>query len=97
MDIEKKVAISLTASDLADVFISWGDDEQGTFINLIGEHFKKADFDAELQCCHMAERINKFGRDFIYTLANFIKVQKFTDKSPHYNRLINTFDHSTLR
>jgi len=97
MDIKKEVKTKLTPDDLAEIFISWGDDEQGEFINLIGKHFKEADFDAELQCCYVSDRINKLGRDFIYTMANFIKTQKFKDTSPHYNRLINTYDEDTLR
>ncbi|GAH03341.1 unnamed protein product, partial [marine sediment metagenome] len=48
-------------------------------------------------CCYMSDKITKHGKDFIYTMANFLRVQKFTDKSPHYNDLINTFDHDTLR
>ena len=97
MDYEIKSKIKITPEQLAEVFISWGDDEQAEFINLIGQSFKKADFDAELQCCYMSDRITKHGKDFIYTLANFLKVQKFTDKSPHFDRLINTFEHDTLR
>ena len=87
-----KVDIKLTADQLAEVFVHSGSDEQAKFINLIGEHFKKSEFPAELQCCYMVDDINKSGKDFIYTLANFLKVQKFSDKSKHYDGLINTYD-----
>ena len=97
MDYEIKTNIELTPDDLAEMYIGWGDDEQAEFINLIGKSFKEADFNAELQCCYMAGRITKPGKDFIYTLANFIRVQKFTDKSPHFDRLINTFETDGLR
>lgn len=93
----KEVEIDLTADDLAEIFISWGDDYQGAFINLIAEHFKKADFDAEMQCCYIASMINKDGKDFIYTLANFLKVEKFDYKSKKFDRLINTYPGESLR
>ena len=95
--MKKTIEMDLTPDELAEIFINWGDDQQAEFINLIGKHFKEADFDAELQCCYVSYRITKLGKDFIYTLANFLRVQKFTDKSKHYDMLINTFDHDTLR
>jgi len=95
--LKKEIEISMTPDDLAELFIGWGSDEQAKFINLIGEHFKKADFDTELQCCYVSDDITKLGKDFIYTLANFLKVQKFKDSSPHFNRLINTYDGDTIR
>ena len=94
--MKQEIEIALTPDQLAEIFIHWGNDEQAEFINLIGEHFKKADFNAELQCCYMSDDIEKLGKDFIYTLANFLKVQKFTSKSPHYDRLINTYAGDTL-
>ena len=97
MDLKKEIEVKLSANDLAEVFIHWDDHKQAEFINLVGLAFKRADFDAELQCCYISDQITKFGKDFIYTMANFIKVQKFTDKSPHFDRLINTFEHDTLR
>ena len=96
MDIKKEVEINLTANDLAEQFISWGDDQQGEFINLIGKHFKESDFNAELQVCYMSNRINKDGKYFIYTLANFVKVQKFTDKSKHFDMLLNSYNSGGL-
>ena len=95
--MKQEIEINLSPDELAEMFIGWGDDDQAEFFNLIGKHFKQADFDAELQCCYMSDRIDKNGKDLIYTLANFIKVQKFTDKSPHFDRLINTYEHDTLR
>jgi hypothetical protein len=92
----KKVKITMTPDELAEMFIFWDNHKQAKFINLIGQHFKSADFPAELQCCYISQHITKLGRDFIYTLANFLRVQKFTDKSPHYDRLINTYDHDSL-
>jgi len=96
MQFKKEIEINTSPKDLAGVFINWGSDEQANFINLVGELFKKADFNAELQCCYVSDNITKFGRDFIYTMANFIKVKKFKDTSPHFNRLINTYDGDTL-
>lgn len=95
--MKTEIDIDLSIDELAEMFISWDDVKQADFISLVGKHFKKADFDSELQCCFMSKHITKFGKDFIYTLTNFLKVQKFTDKSLHYNMLINTCDHDTLR
>ncbi|MCP4648837.1 MAG: hypothetical protein GY853_01975 [PVC group bacterium] len=86
--------IKLTPDILAKIFINWGDDEQALFINLVGKHFKESDFDAELQCCYISEHIKKEGKDFIYTLANFVKVQKFDTGSPHFNMLSATYEGS---
>lgn len=95
--MKQEIEVNLTPDELAEMFIGWGDTDQAEFLNLIGKHFKKADFDSEFQCCLLSDHIDKDGKDLIYTLANFLKVQKFTDKSPHYDRLINTYDGDTLR
>jgi len=94
--MKKEIEINMSPDELAEMFISWDDHKQADFINLIGQHFKAADFPAELQCCYITQHITKLGRDFIYTLANFLHAQKFTDKSPHYNRLIGTYEHDSL-
>ena len=60
--MKTEIDVNLTSDQLAEMFICWGDDEQARFINLIGEHFKKADFNAELQCCCLANGINKLGK-----------------------------------
>jgi len=90
--MKKEIEINLTSNQLAEIFINWGNDEQARFINLIGEHFKQADFNAELQCCYISDEITKYGKNFIYTLANFLKVQKFKDSSPRFEMLINTYE-----
>lgn len=94
--MKTEIEIDLSIDELAELFIQWDDRKQAGFINLIGKHFKQADFNAELQCCHMADHIEKLGKDFIYTLTNFLKVQKITYKSGHYNMLIGTCDHDSL-
>ncbi len=96
MDYETTIKIVLTSDQLAEVFIGWGNDEQAEFFNLIGQHFKEADFNAELQCCYISDDINKAGKDFIYTLANFIKVHKLPPNSPKINMLINSYDGDSL-
>jgi len=95
--MKTEVDIDLTASELAEMFIGWDDYKQARFLNLVGEHFKQADFDAELQCCFISKHITKWGKDFFYTMTNFLKVQKFSDKSGHYDMLINTCEHDSLR
>jgi len=95
--MKTEIDIDLSINDLAEMFIGWDDEKQAEFINMIGLCFKRADFDAEMQCCHMAEHITKLGKDFIYTMTNFLKVQKFSDTSKHFNMLINTCDHDSLR
>lgn len=97
MKFKKEISINLSAQTLADVFINWDSKKQSDFINLVGLSFKRADFDAELQCCYISDEITKFGKDFIYTLANFVKATKFLDSSPHFDRLITTYKHDTLR
>jgi hypothetical protein len=95
--MKTEIDIDLSIDELAEMFIEWDDIKQADFINKIGEHFKQADFDAELQCCYISKYITKLGKDFIYTMTNFLKVQKFTDKSGHYDMLINSCEHDTLR
>ncbi len=92
--MKTEIDINLTPDLLAKMYIGWGNDEQAEFINLIGKHFKKADFDSEYQCCHVADHINKDGKDFLYTLSNFVKVQKFETSSPHFHMLATTYDGS---
>jgi hypothetical protein len=94
MKIETNIDLSI--DKLAEMFISWDDQKQAGFINLVGKHFKQADFNAELQCCYISDHITKLGKDFIYTMTNFLKVQKFTDKSKKYDGLINTCKHDSL-
>jgi hypothetical protein len=95
--MKKEIDIDLSADELAEMFVGWDDIKQADFINKVGEHFKQSNFDAELQCCFMSNHIKKLGKDFIYTMTNFLKVQKFTHKSKHYDMLINSCDHDTLR
>jgi len=95
--MKTEINIDLSIDKLAEMFISWDDKKQANFINRVGFHFKHADFDAELQCCYMSDHITKLGKDFIYTMTNFLKVQKFTDKSKHFDMLINTCEHDSLR
>ncbi len=95
--MKTEIERNLSPDDLAEVFIHWGSDEQANFLNLIGTHFKQADFDAEGQCCWLAEDVNKNGRDFVYTLANFIKVRGIPDSSPKLDALINHYECDSLR
>lgn len=92
MNIKAHVDIFLTPDQLAEAFISWGDGEQGKFLDLIGRHFKDSKFDAELQCCYLAGNVTKDGRDFIYTVANFLKVRGIPSSSPKLNQLIDSYD-----
>jgi hypothetical protein len=89
--MKTEIEIDVTPAQLAEMFIHWGNDDQAKFINLVGEHFKKADFDAEMQCCYIAEFITKPGKDFLFTLANFVKVRNKnlnkTDKHLLQNRI----------
>jgi hypothetical protein len=95
--MKTEIEIDVKSEQLAELFINWDNAEQAMFINLIGEHFKMADFDAEGQCCSITKEITKLGKDFIYTLANFLKVQKVSWRSGHYDMLINMYDGDTLR
>lgn len=97
MEYETNIKVVLTPYQLAEIYIGWCDNEQAEFINLIGQHFKSAKFDAELQCCYLSDHIDKNGKDFIYTLANFIKVQKLPSNSPKINILINSYNGDSLR
>jgi len=77
-----QIDVDLTPDQLAEAFISWGSDEQASFINLVGLHFKKANFNAEMQCCYLVDDINTNGRDFLYTLSNCMKVRGIPYGSP---------------
>jgi len=85
------VDITLRPDELAELFISMDSVEQAHFINLIGEAFNNCDFDAEMQCCYIADTVNKDGRDFLYTVSNFVKVAKFNTNSPKIDMLINHY------
>ena len=95
--MKTEIEIDLTPNQLAELFVQWGSDEQANLLNLIGEHFKKADFNSERQCCYLADDINKDGRDFLYTVANFVKVRGIPTGSPKENTLINSYDCDSLR
>ena len=95
--MKTEIEINLTPDQLAEAFIHWGSDKQAEFINLIGLHFKRADFDAESQCCYLAKDIDKDGRDFIYTVSNFVKVRGLPTGSPKERHLINYYPGDSLR
>jgi hypothetical protein len=86
-----EIDIDLTPDILAKMFVEWSDEEQANFLNLVGQSFKAADFSAETQCSYTADRINKDGRDFIFTLANFLKVRGVTGSSPKFGDLIDSY------
>lgn len=96
MKHQMQIDIELSTDKLAEMFINSGSDEQAEFINLIGAHFKKADFNAEIQCSYLVDDINKDGKDFIFTLANFLKVQKIPSDSPKITTLLNSYDGESL-
>ena len=91
MKTEMKIEVDLSPDDLAETFINWSDDEQGEFFNLVGKHFKESDFNSEMQVCALSDHIKKDGRDFIYTLANFIKVRFNPGNREKYNMLIDYY------
>lgn len=93
--MKANVEIDITPDMLAKVFVEWGNDEQGKFFNLVGKYFKSSDFDSEMQCSYMADEINKDGKDFIYTVANFLKVRGMID-SPKFGVLVNTYDGDSI-
>jgi hypothetical protein len=92
--MELNAKATVTSKQLAEYFIGLGSDEQAEFLNLIGESFKKADFNAEMQCCWLAKDIDKNGRDFIYTVANFVKVRGVS--GPKVDTLINSYPGEAL-
>lgn len=94
--MKTEIEIDITPDQLAEMYITWDSKQQADFINLIGKHFKDANFDSELQCCYTAKDIDKNGRDFIYTLANFIKVRGVSSSSPKQNTLINSYPCESL-
>ncbi len=89
--MKTEIEITLTPDQLAEMFIHWFSDEQAAFFNLVGKHFKQSDFDSEGQCCSATRDINRDGKDFIYTMANFIQAKNFSYKNPHFNMLINKY------
>ena len=91
------IDVNLTPDDLAEMFIGWGSIEQADFFNLIGKHFKQADFDSEGQVCSISYKIKKNGKDFIFTLANFVKSATVPADSPHQEHLLNAYECDSLR
>jgi hypothetical protein len=77
----------ISAQELAQMFVDSGSDEQAEFINQIGKEFKKArerwgkaGSAAEMQCCYLSDDIDQDGKDFIYCLANYLKMRGLGDK-----------------
>jgi hypothetical protein len=89
--IKTEVEIPIGPYEIAEIFINMDDHDQALVLNKIGKLFKKADFNAEMQCCAISDKITKSGKDFLYTMANFVKVQKFKGHEPHFGMLINTY------
>ena len=81
MDYETTITVKLTAHQLAEIFITWGSREQGEFLSLVGAAFKSAPWDAESQCYFISHDIGKDGKDFVLTLANFIKAKGIKNDS----------------
>lgn len=96
MKTTMKIELDITPDKLAEVFVCWGSDEQANFLNLIGKHFKNADFHSEGQVCWIAGEINQEGKNFVLTLANFITAhgQKNHDK---INVLLDKYDHESIQ
>jgi hypothetical protein len=94
--MKTEIEITLTPDMLAEMYIRWDNEEQADFLNLVGEHFRKCDFDAELQCCYLSKHINKHGRDFIYTVANFHKARGIPCGSPKERVLLNSYNGESL-
>ena len=91
MKYKTEIEIDITPDQLAEMFVCWSDCEQSEFINLIGHHFKKVSWHGEGQICSIAYKVDQIGKDFIYTLANFLKVTKIKCNSPKHNDLINAY------
>ena len=92
--------IEVLASELAKIFVDSGDDEQAEFINLIGKEFKQAKkrwksglfTSAEMQCCYLSNHINQDGKDFIYCLANFLRLKGQGDQRYREHYIGNSLD-----
>lgn len=89
--MKTQIEIEITPDQLAESFVNWRSDEQAKFFNLIGSHFKKAPFNAESQCCYLVDDINNDGKDFIFTVANFLKARGIPCGSPKENILLNFY------
>lgn len=89
--MKKELEIEMTPSELAEVFVNWGDDEQAEFIDLIGAHFKAVDWDSQMQVLCMSKRLSRNASDFIFTAANFLKARGFDWNSPKYDWMINFY------
>jgi len=96
--MRKKVTteVDISSDELAKVFVHMGSDEQADFFNSIGKHFKSVGWDAEMQVCYISDDINKDGKDFIFTLANFIRA-KGIDNPEKVNTLLHGYKCDDLR
>ena len=91
MELKQEVTLNITPEKMAAQYVRWGSDQQGRFLNLVGKAFKDANYDAETQVCYLVDDVNKDGRDFVYTVANFLKVRGIPCGSPKEDTLINSY------
>ncbi|ACL06281.1 hypothetical protein Dalk_4603 [Desulfatibacillum aliphaticivorans] len=91
-----QVEVNICPQEAAEIFSEWSDEDQAKFFSLIGERFRAAKW-GETQTNYMADCIDKSGRDFIYTLANFMKVRGIPDTSPKYNKLICSYEEQSWK
>jgi hypothetical protein len=96
MKVTNNIENDITPQQLAAAFVNGGSDEQAEFFNLIGKCFKEAEFDAELQCCYIADDINKDGKDFLFTLSNFLKARGIGSDSK-ITTLLGVYETEILR
>ena len=88
--------VDMTIDQLAELFINWDSRQQAEFLNKVGHHFRHADFPAEMQCAYMTDEIKKDGKDFIFTLANFLKCKGVPSSSPKWGKLLNHYGGDSL-
>jgi len=69
------VETNININEVSEAFVLSGSDEQAAFFNNVGKAFKDCGFNDELQCCYIVDDIDKNGKNFIFTLANFLKAR----------------------
>jgi len=83
--------IDVSMEEIFSTFVHSGSDDQAKFFNTIGKAFKESGYDFEMQYIGIVNDLNKDGKDFIYTLANFLKAKGMAS-SPKMETLLSSYE-----
>jgi len=97
MSYKTQIEIDISPVELAKVFSQYGSDEQALFFSTVAEEFKNfPSCGGDMQFVYMAKDMGVKGKNWIYTLANYLKTKHIDVNAPKFDMLSKSYPEQLL-